>query len=60
MIRFVAEFDTANAAFEEDADLEIERILTYVASRVPAGFRSGRCVDLNGNSVGRWRLEDIK
>lgn len=52
---FRLEFDTDNAAFEEDKRaFEIARILGEVATDVLAGLQSGGVWDANGNFVGRF------
>lgn len=57
-MKFVFEIDTGNAAFEEDKQAEVQRILKNAMSRVEAGHTDGLCFDCNGNKVGRWYVED--
>jgi hypothetical protein len=61
---FKVEFATDNAAFEDNADAEVRRILVKVADEVGAGYafndggKYGTVIlDSNGNSVGRWYFE---
>jgi hypothetical protein len=58
---FSLNFDTDNAAFgdddEDDRRAECARILRVVADALEAGRYKGRCIDLNGNSVGDWGFE---
>lgn len=66
---FDLRISTTNAAFrdqgaEADDDMsheiacqiELARILHGVAEAVHNGRSSGRCMDSNGNVVGRWTL----
>lgn len=55
---FTLEIDCDNAAFDRCQD-EVIRILVTAAGNIPrqpAPGDSGRCRDINGNSVGRWRF----
>lgn len=54
-----------NAAFEDEPASEAARILRAVADSVelrtpeePTTAASGKCFDLNGNSVGEWRVSE--
>jgi hypothetical protein len=54
--------ETANAAFDEDCTGELARILHGFAASLQGGMIgthsiTGRCVDVNGNEVGRWYWE---
>lgn len=53
---FKMEFSTANAAFEENLEHEVFRIVDDVAQEVIDGSRSGKIRDINGNTVGEWSL----
>lgn len=58
---FKLEIETGNAAFEDDARIEVARILREVAARLERDLETTRGIqDLNGNTVGRWslRVED--
>lgn len=59
---FKVEFETSNAAFEEDINGEISRILADLADQfqdngglpVGPGIETGKLWDVNGNMVGKW------
>jgi hypothetical protein len=53
---FVLKIDTGNAAFEDDPNYELARILRAVADKVENGHADGRCYDINGNKVGSWAV----
>jgi hypothetical protein len=63
---FSLSFDTDNAAFGLNDDneptaacaREIARILAAVAKRIAHGDTEGRIMDVNGNTIGSFRLED--
>lgn len=55
---FKMEFSTGNAAFEEDGNYEIARILRKVADQVILGETEGIARDINGNTVGEWSLTE--
>jgi hypothetical protein len=55
-MRLKVEIDTDNAAFVdviEERD-ELKRIMDRVADRAACGETGGKCLDINGNTVGRW------
>lgn len=55
---FKMEFQTGNAAFDEAPGVEIARILREMAATIEAGgMNSGRIVDINGNTIGRFSFE---
>ena len=62
---FKLEFETGNAAFDDDADAntnnnareEIARILRDVAHRVRDGSDGGFIRDVSGNRIGTWDFE---
>lgn len=53
---FKLEFETDNAAFEEDKASQIEHIIATVAQRIHDGETRGLARDTNGNVVGQWSL----
>jgi len=54
--RFTATIKTGNAAFQDgNLDNEVERIIKRIEERLDDGETSGKCMDLNGNSVGTWK-----
>lgn len=60
------EIKTGGAAFtNEDGEFdsyyggfEIQRILTEIALNIQNGYEIGSCMDINGNKVGTWTLEN--
>ena len=55
-MRLTVKIETDNAAFVdviEERD-ELRRIFERVADRAACGQRSGKCLDVNGNTVGSW------
>jgi len=57
-MNFILKFACDNAAFEgENLLFELARILKKTAAKVEAGEREGRVMDINGNTVGDFRLE---
>ncbi|MCD6056516.1 MAG: hypothetical protein K0Q89_46 [Thermomicrobiales bacterium] len=55
-MRLKVEIDTDNAAFVdviEERD-ELKRIMDRVADRAACGEAGGKCLDSNGNTVGKW------
>lgn len=60
------EIKTGGAAFtNEDGEFdvyygghEIQRILTEVSLKIQCGHTEGNCIDINGNNVGNWELEN--
>lgn len=56
----IIEFETSNAAFDEDCGgnkrLEINRVLKDIQDRILAGCTAGTIIDINGNKIGYWRL----
>lgn len=55
---FSLNFATDNAAFTENREAEIARILREIADNVQRGpYESGRVRDGNGNSVGAWHID---
>lgn len=56
---FRIEFDTDSEAFDDGLDAEESaRILRDVARKLSDGHTSGKVRDVNGNSVGTWKLGD--
>ena len=54
---FTLSFDMDNAAFDaEDAPEECARILRRVVYRLDAGDTHGLVADVNGNTVGSWKI----
>jgi len=53
---FVLTMKTVNAAFDDDGNAEVARILQDVVERLEEGRVSGSMYDLNGHFVGAWSL----
>lgn len=63
MSKFVLEFDMDNDAFNDfDRSFEVRRILTRVRTQVEIHQadpgQEHPVVDVNGNTVGSWRIEE--
>lgn len=58
---FKLELKTGNAAFEDCPQREVARILLEIVSDIMDYNQkeSGSCVDINGNVVGKWELNDM-
>jgi hypothetical protein len=56
-VKFTIEFSTDNAAFADDMDGEVRRILTKITDQWSNGRSSGTILDTNGNRVGSWSSE---
>ena len=52
------EFKTENEAFDDFGASEIRRILEKIADDVELGQIRGVIMDIYGNKIGRWMLED--
>jgi len=52
----IIKFDTASAAFDEDASLEITRILSNISDQIHTGNTARQIVDVNGNKIGQWEF----
>jgi len=57
-MEFIVNVTCDNAAFEGNPGIEISRILRKVADKVEAGQEAGKIMDVNGNSVGEFRLQE--
>jgi hypothetical protein len=55
---FKIEIETGNAAFEDDRNMELARILRQIAERLENGEDAGRVLDINGNKVGSFEMEE--
>ena len=55
--KFTLKIDTQNAALDDDAELEVARLLRSIANRLEAGNYDGRIKDYNGNDVGSFNLK---
>lgn len=62
-IEFATDYDAfinpdAESKCEQDyaRNTEIKRVLKNVCNQLDNGASSGSCVDINGNTVGRWEV----
>jgi len=54
---FKLKMETGNAAFADNIKhLEVARILRNVVEKLEADHTEGKLIDLNGNTVGEWKL----
>ncbi len=54
---FFMKFNVNNAAFEHRAE-EISRILRVIADDIESGNEYSNIHDINGNTIGRWLIDD--
>lgn len=55
-MEFTLNIDCDNAAFGEEPEDEVVRLLHVAAMKIEGGYREGKLVDLNGNTVGDFEL----
>lgn len=55
-MKITIEINTDNAAFEDNLG-EVQHIIREIAKKIEQGRECGKCMDLNGNSVGEWEIE---
>ena len=53
------EFDTDNAAFEDDYLDEVQFVLNNVQDQLAMGRSEGYMFDSNGNRIGHWVEEEV-
>ena len=53
---FSITISTDNEVFSDNENAEVARILLAVAERVLDGHGEGKCLDANGNTVGKFWL----
>ena len=53
---FKMEFNTDNAAFEENYLLQIDTIMDIVIDQLAGAETEGVIYDTNGNKIGKWEL----
>ena len=58
MMKFNCEIKTENAAFTDNLNDEIARILNVIATKIRSGDTYGLAKDLNGNTVGTWDINE--
>lgn len=57
-MKFTLAIESSNAAFTDDAAMEVSRILWEVRDALDKGEDSGVVRDINGNKVGSFELEE--
>jgi len=55
--QFVVRIDCEGAAFNPDPSTELYRLLEEIKTKVMAGEFSGNLLDVNGNTVGEFKLK---
>ena len=50
------QFSTENAAFSDNKEYEIARILRGIAQRIENGIDCGKIIDINGNTIGKFEV----
>ncbi len=56
-MKFRCDIDMSNAAFDENREFELCRILTMIVRQVREGQTAMGLKDSNGNRVGQWVFE---
>lgn len=62
---FTLALRTGNAAFNGDdgnfdrynASRQMKDIFKQIVCKIENGYDSGKCMDINGNCVGEWKLD---
>ncbi|MDO8472629.1 MAG: hypothetical protein Q7T05_02300 [Dehalococcoidia bacterium] len=57
MPKFKLEIVSENEAFR-NGDTEVVRLLRDAANKVERGYRDGRLMDVNGNTVGEFKFTE--
>ncbi len=57
-IKIRIKINTDNACFEDDRSNEIDRLLSEVRDKIVCEFDSGVLMDINGNRVGSFNVEE--
>jgi hypothetical protein len=57
-MKFTVTIESNNAAFSDDATLEVSNILDVVRDQLDKGHTAGPVFDSNGNKVGQFRLDE--
>lgn len=57
-MKFTCSIAMDNAAFTEWPEGELVRCLRRVCERIEGGEEYGKVMDINGNSVGKWEIEE--
>jgi hypothetical protein len=53
---FTMKFETDNFAFEEDLLPECAETLREIANQIDFGATDGIIRDMNGNTIGKWKI----
>lgn len=53
---FSCDIGMEGSAFDDAPATELARILREMATAIEEGVGSGRCIDLNDNTVGAWKV----
>jgi|6_EtaG_2_1085325.scaffolds.fasta_scaffold04235_7 DNA-directed RNA polymerase subunit M/transcription elongation factor TFIIS len=56
---FKLTIETDNAAFDPYPEMETARILRVIAEQIEGAANAGAAVDINGNRVGSFTLDDV-
>ena len=56
-MKFKLLIDSGNEAMVTDAPDAVRVILADISNRIRHGYTHGKCMDINGGSVGSWELE---
>jgi hypothetical protein len=59
MIRLELKIESGDAAITDDPRGEVTRLLRKAAQDMEAGRSYGGLMDINGNKVGSWELQDV-
>jgi len=57
-MKITIQFETDNAAFEDDASREVDQIMEAVSLAVLMGVNEGAVRDTNGNTIGKFTVEE--
>ena len=60
MSKIEIEYNIDNAAFNETPLPETRRIFADICDMIANGHGEGRIKDINGNTVGSWKIHDYE
>ena len=55
-MKITIKIDTGNDAFIDDKMTEVDRLIEVATSKIRSGHRDGILQDINGNSVGNYKV----
>ncbi len=55
----IINFNMDNSAFENNEEREAARILEHIADQIKRMEVHGKCVDINGNTIGKWDILNL-